>query len=272
MNRQGNSKQAGFSLLELTVVLFVIAMVLGGLLGPLGTRVEQGERKSTDSELKAVEEALLGFAVGNGRLPCPDCPNATVGTCTAAIADDGVEDFVVGGDCMVDGNGGGNNVGDLVAGNLPWTTLGLAQQDPWARPYVYSVVDAYADDIDGTNSAAGCIVTPGVSFELCSDFVINGGDPAIVIEDGGFPAGTGSAPIASFIPAIVISHGSNGRIDPTTGVIATASAYETENTDGDLLFYQRGFGRSTNTEFDDIMVWISPHVLHNRMIMTGQLP
>jgi len=57
-----------------------------------------------------IREALLGFAVINGRLPCP-------GTVTdPASTSYGVEDCAA---------------GPTVEGFLPWKTLGLTELDPW---------------------------------------------------------------------------------------------------------------------------------------------
>ena len=59
----------GFTLIEMAVALFIITLVLGSILVPLNTQVEQ--RKTTDTQriLAHAMEALAGFAAVNGRLP-----------------------------------------------------------------------------------------------------------------------------------------------------------------------------------------------------------
>lgn len=103
----------GFSLLEMAVVLVILGLVLGGLLGPLSASVEQKALADTDASLALAREALLGFAMVNGRLPCPD----------ADTDDDGDEDCPAAGE-----------------GELPWRTLGLTRamaRDAWGNALRY---------------------------------------------------------------------------------------------------------------------------------------
>ncbi len=103
------NKELGFSLIELAVVMFIVVLLLGSLLVPLTTQVEQRKVTETQKSLEAIREALLGFAIINGRLPCPDTDTnpAAAGygeeeaTCTAPTAE----------------------------GYLPWKTLGVPSMD-----------------------------------------------------------------------------------------------------------------------------------------------
>jgi prepilin-type N-terminal cleavage/methylation domain-containing protein len=95
----------GFSLLELAVVLTIVGMVLGGLLGRLGASHEQRQIARSDAALALAYEALMGFAVTHGRLPCADQDG------------DGAEDCPGGAE-----------------GDLPWRSLGLTvaqSRDAW---------------------------------------------------------------------------------------------------------------------------------------------
>ena len=104
--------QRGFSLIELAVAVLVIALLLGSILVPLGTQVEQ--RKISDSRkgLEEIREALIGFAIINGRLPCPDTDS------DPAAAGYGLEEAT----CSAD---------PVTEGYLPWKTLGVAEMDAW---------------------------------------------------------------------------------------------------------------------------------------------
>ncbi len=64
----------GFTLVELAMVLFIVGLLLGGLLVPLSTRLEQESRSQTNITMGEIKETLLGYSVINGKLPCPDCP------------------------------------------------------------------------------------------------------------------------------------------------------------------------------------------------------
>ena len=100
----------GFTLIEIAVALFIITIVLGSILIPLTTQVEQRKISDTRKALDEIREALIGFALINGRLPCPDTDTnpAAAGygeeetTCATTVTQEGY---------------------------LPWKTLGVAPMD-----------------------------------------------------------------------------------------------------------------------------------------------
>lgn len=102
-------KNHGFTLIEIAVALFIVTLVLGSILVPLTTQVEQRKVSDTRRMLDDIREALLGFVTLNGRLPCPDTDTdpAAAGygeeeaSCTSPVAE----------------------------GYLPWKTLGVASMD-----------------------------------------------------------------------------------------------------------------------------------------------
>src|SRR5512134_2344517 len=66
------ARERGFTLIELAVVIGVVALLLGSILVPLGTQVTQRNISTTRTSLSAIEEAIMGYALTQGRLPCPD--------------------------------------------------------------------------------------------------------------------------------------------------------------------------------------------------------
>lgn len=219
-------QQSGFTLIEIAVVLIIIGIVLGGFLMPLGAQIEKGQRKATQKNLLAIEEALLGFAMANNRLPCPDIDN------------DGQED-----------RSGSPLRCDDAQGKLPYTTLATASADAWGQAFTYHVSPKFADDQAGT----GCAASSLPSFSLCSM-----GD--IEVRD----AATGNM-IADRVPALVLSHGKNWA--------NTGSADEQENSDAsDAIYVERRYSNDMTNAFDDIVMWMSPNVLKNRMVSAGRLP
>ena len=113
----------------------------------------------------------------------------------------------------------------------------------------------YADTTDGTPLQAGCAgisATLGVSFSLCSD-----GDITVLDSAGGNN-------VATNITAIVVSHGKNWG--------NSTSADEAENTDGDAVFVDKDYSQATGAEYDDILIWISPHILNTMSVKAGILP
>lgn len=66
--------QAGFTLVELTIVLFIVALLSSGLMLGLSGQREQAMNKDARMQLETIREALIGYAMTNGRLPCPAPP------------------------------------------------------------------------------------------------------------------------------------------------------------------------------------------------------
>ena len=104
--------QRGFSFIELSVAVLVIALLLGSILVPLGTQVEQRKISDSRKALEEIRETLIGFAIINGRLPCPDTDS------DPAAAGYGLEETT----CSAD---------PVTEGYLPWKTLGVAEMDAW---------------------------------------------------------------------------------------------------------------------------------------------
>ena len=73
------------------------------------------------------------------------------------------------------------------------------------------------------------------------------------------------------MPAIVVSPGKN-RNSAALTVSGALSAFEAENADGDDIFVSKNFSRDATLEFDDLVVWTSPNILKNRMVVAGRLP
>ncbi len=69
-----------------------------------------------------------------------------------------------------------------------------------------------------------------------------------------------SLPTVANMAAIVVS---GAKFDYAT---------EKENRDGDKDFVQGDYSEKTGSAFDDLVVWISPNVLKDRLVKAGKLP
>lgn len=226
---------AGFSLIEMAVTVFIIALLLGSLLVPLGTQVEQRKISDTRKSLEEIREALLGFAIINLRLPCPD-------TDTDPVAPGyGLEEA----SCSAD---------PTAEGFLPWKTLGVADLDAWGLKRTTTASPRIGDwryRVDRNFSVTFTLVT------ACSP------SDQLRVQDSSGNALHSTATCAT-VPAperpiaIIYSAGPNTTPDGQNASF--------EGTNG---IYQTDIQTQT---FDDILIWISRPMLFNRMVAAGRLP
>lgn len=244
-------RRHGFTLIEMAVAVFIIALLLGSILVPLTTQVEQRQIADTQKLMEEIKDALLGFAAANSYLPCPD----TTG--------DGIADPAAPGVCP------------NAAGFVPWATLNVAQGDAWGNRFRYRVTPEFTN-----TPVAGTCANPDGRIGLCDTGNINVNTPN--------PATKVAQTLAINVAAVILSHGRNGY-----GAVSTAgtaqpaapgvNADEITNAAAGATFVSRALTPSTTAcsdtvagqpfcEFDDIVTWVSPFTLFNRMIAAGRLP
>ena len=234
----GTMSQSGFTLVELAIVLIIVGLLVSSLIPPLSSRIDQRNYNETRQQLSEIREALIGFAVANGRLPRP-----------ATSINDGLENPAACGteaDCT---------------GFLPWNTLGMKKTDAWNKMIRYSVTREYANN----------------AFTLATL-----GSKKIQTRDGNGTASyivgaAGACNVSSCAPAVIFSFGKNNwGVTPEGALIADGSATnadEDANAAATTVFFARDPSDVPNGgEFDDLVVWLPPYVLFNRMIAAGKLP
>lgn len=222
----------GFTLTEIAVAVAILALLLGGLLIPLSTQVELARVRETQRQLEAIREALIGYAVANGRLPCPARPDAPA---VAAVAGTGSAEFDVTagapypGRCRPEFYDASLVIGPLTvsraAGALPWVTLGLPETDAWGRRFTYIVEATFADgdpryptepNPPGTLASCSAIPAPAalpppVTYIPPPSFCASAAQPKAQLKiQTRSQSGTPAADQAVEVVAYVISHGKNG--------------------------------------------------------------
>jgi len=60
----------GFTLTELAVVFFIVALLMATAMFTLSAQTDQRNFEETRRRLEAARDLVLAFAVANGRLPC----------------------------------------------------------------------------------------------------------------------------------------------------------------------------------------------------------
>lgn len=241
----------GFSLVELAVVLIIVTLLSSGLLYSLAAQREITSINETQRLLGEARDALLGFVAANGRLPCPAAPGTT-----------GVEGPLGGGNCSNSWNG-----------FLPAITLGITPTnangyaiDAWGNPIGYAVTkdsNAYCTGacfttVDNVKAAwNGGVTTLTPDLQVCST--------ATGASSGSSAACASGNSLSINAVAVIYSGARNGGISPS-------SADESANTDGDRLFVFHTPTPAGANEFDDLVIWISPNTIYNRLIVAGRLP
>ncbi|MDP1526632.1 MAG: type II secretion system protein [Rhodocyclaceae bacterium] len=141
-----------------------------------------------------------------------------------------------------DNDGAENRSGDACTsaeGNLPWAELGVGRFDAWGNALRYRVTDSFA------NKASGFALLSAGDLRICDSSAC-------------------TAVLASNIPVVVLSLGKNGLTTPT-------DVDEVKNKTIDLA--DKDFVQHTQTPgFDDIVTWLPPSILINRMVSAGRLP
>lgn len=252
-------KKGGFTLVEMAMVLLIVALLLGGLVPSISSQIEQRRISETNRQLDDIREALIGYAVINGRMPCP-----------AVSGSNGIESPSTGGNCTYFSNNTNANDNYLpaVTLGLPGTNSAGLLADAWGNPIRYAVTSwSYTGPpgvsnvftTQGGMSSAG-ITNLSPTLTVCST--------ASGISGSNCASG---ATLASNAVAVIYSTGKNGAS-------GGAGADEAENlspngTDNHgYVFVSHVPSATSGNEFDDIVTWVSPNVLINRMVAAGKLP
>ncbi len=227
----------GFTLIELSIAMVVVAILLGSLAGPLVSHLRQRSIDETRRAMEQVRESLLGFAMANGRLPRP-----------AASALDGSErpaDCITNADCT---------------GHLPWAALGSPRADAWGKLYRYSVTKAFAN----SGGSPITLSTSGVKRIMTrtggSEIILADQVAAVVISHGPDHWGVG-------IDGSTYSDGSSTNVDEDANATHDGQVSEP--------FYARTSAvpiGAAGGEFDDLVAWIPQSILASRLIAAGHLP
>lgn len=234
-------QENGFTLTEMSVVLVIIALLIGGMLLPMSAQQDIRAQQETEQALAQIKDALIGFAIVNGRLPRP-----------AVSTTDGTERTI----CASDAD---------CTGFIPWSVLGVSKRDSWGKIIRYSVTPDFA------NQAITVTARPTRTVQTRDTT----GNPIYLVGQANCTTSTATM----CAPAIIFSHGKNrwGTTDSGT-TLSDGSATnidEDANNTGPLNYFSRLPSASTSTtggEFDDIVVWIPHSILIHKLISAGRLP
>lgn len=277
-------KQRGFNLVEIAIALVILALALGGVISAFAPQLANRNYVATQKQLTEISEAVTGFAVLNGRLPCPAqpgslgqsqwCTNAAPAACGAPI--NAPTPPPIHGRCANNGQG-----------YLPSATLGLTGTTLPGVPAAGLVIDAWGSAIRfavsqqtatfTTTPLTACAALPGCNVLTANSFLREAktGTPvSLTTAANNTPlrvcsATTGSQTTCNVNqelarPAfLVFSSGANGKttviVDEVKNInkVAAIPPPSAVGTPTDLVYVSRTKNDTAGNEFDDLFYWLS---------------
>lgn len=244
--KKSSPLSCGFTILELSVVVAVIALIAGTALAVGATRIQAAKIEDTNDKMDALLDVIDNFVKTYGYLPCPADPSASP-TDDAGLFGVGLQDVdtsaCVASNLRVNGN--------TVIGVVPTATLNVApslMMDGWNRRITYAVDQRF------TNATTYASTDPDTDATGGFMTIYSSTSPAVVVTDKAV--------------MVLISHGANGH---GAWRAAGGAALDKDSTDVDeqenanLETVDSAFVQKFLTEtYDDItyyrMKWQFPEV------------
>jgi prepilin-type N-terminal cleavage/methylation domain-containing protein len=223
-----NHLRAGFSLLEIAIVLVIIGIVLGAGMPSLLRYREQACFKETKERQELITRAIATYVVAHGKLPCPAHPSdkkLAPGTSMERCVDNG-----------------------QTVGIVPYRTLGLSEmqvKDGFRRYMTYAVFAEGANDPENLGGESRfCSIKKNSTLKLL-DLTEK---PLISDKDD-----------KDFLAMILISHGPMGHGaftggDPDRLKAGNPSKQELVNGDATMTFYDGPYHMG-DKPFRNIVKW-----------------
>lgn len=253
----------GFSLLEMAVVLIIVSLLLSTMLVPFSTYSKNAQYKETVTKLETIKEALMGYYLANQRFPCP-----------ATGTSDGRESFDTASDNKT--TGACDSSASIAYGFVPYLDLGLYGRtnddnllvDAWNNPFLYAVGGDNNCTAEKWVLTKENAISPDIGvqlscvtgkFTVCKNTSCTGSNiavdvPIVILSMGEKRHNLADATDAEDKNIDSVQTGASGKVYPFPS-----------NQEFVMLDYNEN-------SFDDLVTWISPYVLYNRMVTAGVYP
>jgi len=231
-------------------------MLIGFLVIPLSKQTDNRDIADANKQLQEIKEAIIGFAMANGRLPCP-----------AQLNSNGLESPVGGGNCTNAGRG-----------FVPAATLGLSGRfsceglllDPWNNIYRYSVTQTNAggavsaDFTTAGDMSSVTMVALSPNLSVCNDTACattyTTGAVAVVFSMG--------KDWRTYTSNIQMENAGEGGTSATSNC-GNNTVYNLPNNN---TYIYHEVSVQNNQEFDDQLIWIPSTIIYSKMVTAGKLP
>ncbi len=238
------SSITAFTLLEMSVVLAVVALILGSVIALATQQFNTNTYQQTADTMATIEAALQRQVMISGYLPCPASRTAAIGSAGYGVATDCTAAAPAG---TTDISTIAGTADDVRIGVIPTRTLNLPDKvmmDAWNMRLTYAVVkdlavnkttfDAYVKPASGginvTDSAGNSVISSTLAGNLVAYVIVSHGN-----DNKG---------------ATVSSGGSTNA--------CTAGFGDTENCNNDATFIDTVIQDkvlANATFYDDLIVW-----------------
>lgn len=238
-------KKSAFSMIELSIVLAIIAVIISGSITVSTTALKNAKVKNTKERLEVIKEAMNLYVFNNNRLPCPASLDAittdsgygtevgTAGTCTGTGIYTSTEATA--------------NEG-IIYGAIPVVDLGLDPEflgDGFDNKFSYIVPDDLTAAYDPSDDSP-------LGLEGTNPTGTSGLDTLTVTET------ISSSDITTEAAYIILSHGPNGygafNINGTSNTAGSGVNDEDDNEET-TTFNDNFVIRSSDSSFDDILIY-----------------
>lgn len=234
--REKNASEAGFSLIELAIVMVIIGLLVAPLIGEFGRYLVQKHRDNTQISLRSVDTAISDYYSEFGFYPCPSDRSIAFGQPGHGVSDCTIYTAIGANSCGGSGGQPGycratQGAGEVLIGGVPYATLGIP----------------FTESIDGWNQAMTYAVTRSMTVDAATFDPANG---VVSVRDE-FGA-------AANFHGVVVSAGANGsgafNIEGTSQPCNLALV-ESENCNNDGVFLNSlRYSEAQNANYyDDII-------------------
>ena len=218
MTPQTSKDQAGFTLLEMVIVLGIVSSLLGAFFSFYQPTQIAQSNASTRLKLERIQNALSSYALRSNRLPCPALTNATTSTFGTAPAS-----------C--------SGTGSAIWGLVPFIELGLAQEDVkdgFGRYITYIVAQSMtltpANSIDATDGpiTAGYRSPTRLGSSFCQDTAGLAALNLLKIQRDGSPL----PPAETNVVFALVAYGSDGYGAYSMDLAALSNRFQPIGSEG----------------------------------------
>jgi len=236
---RSQSKQSGFSIVELAIVLLVLGVLMRSAVQPLAARMATEKINESQMQLKEIKRAITGYLILHGRLPCP-----------------GSESIVGGSACTA------------IEGGLSASILGLSGEtdndgfilDPWGGALRYRLASRrplhlrFFSSSDSGNSQSTSIATQTTLADASDE------QPLLVCRSAATRRCSKQNIKADQLGFVILSH---GRDSSTAGAQAA-------NQDDNGLFVQLADSAVPEHRFDDQLAWMAKNEIAYWLVRSGR--